>query len=76
MIGTIRQGNFDIDHLEAGNKAFFQGFTNTFFNGRNVLSRYGAAKNLIDEFKAVSYTHLPRTFKTDLRCRLRALYAQ
>ena len=51
MIGTIRQSDFDIDHREAGNKSLFQGFTNTFFNGRNVLSRDGAAKNLIDEFK-------------------------
>ena len=51
MIGTIGQGNFDVDHGEAGDEAFFQGFTDAFFNGRDVLFRYGAAKDLIDEFK-------------------------
>ena len=51
MIGTIGQGNFDVDHGEAGDEAFFQSFTDAFFNGWDVLSRYGAAKNLIDEFK-------------------------
>ena len=51
MIGTIGQGDFDVDHGEAGDEAFFQSFTDAFFNGRDVLFRYGAAKNLIDEFK-------------------------
>ena len=51
MIGTIGQGDFDVDHGEAGDEAFFQSFTDAFFNGRDVLFRYGAAKDLIDEFK-------------------------
>lgn len=51
MVRAVSQGNFDVDHREAGDKAFFQGFADAFFNSRNVLSRYGAAKNLIDEFE-------------------------
>ena len=51
VIRAIGQRDFDVDHGEAGDEAFFQGFADAFFNSRDVLFRHGTAKNLIDEFK-------------------------
>ena len=54
MVGAVEQSDAHINYRIASQNAFIHSFTHAFFYSRNVLTRNGAAENLINELEAAS----------------------
>jgi hypothetical protein len=54
MVGTVKQGNLDINNRESGKNTGRYRFAQTLFNCRNELTRNSTTLDLINEFKALA----------------------